>query len=119
MVPHIVPPADAGARTSPWAQVRELDDPKLREIVGHARTLIRLNRDGGQRRTHFALNAGERMLVDERAGLPCHVCATMVESGWHPDEVRKSWFCRTCQNVADVPRLAPVPAVHVRHRDRL
>jgi len=32
--------------------------------------------------------------------------------------VRKSWFCRKCQNVTDVPRLAPVPAMHVRHRDR-
>ncbi|HEY8807666.1 MAG TPA: DNA-formamidopyrimidine glycosylase family protein, partial [Candidatus Limnocylindria bacterium] len=88
-------------RTSPWAQVRDLDDAKLRDLVEHARTLIRLNRDGGPRRTHFALNASERMWVDERAGLPCHVCGTMVESGWHPDEVRKSWFCRTCQNVTD------------------
>jgi endonuclease-8 len=105
-------------RTSPWAQVRDLDDAKLRELVEHARTLIRLNRGGGPRRTHFALNASERMWVDERAGLPCHVCGTMVESGWHPDEVRKSWFCRTCQNVTDVPRPAPVPAMHVRHRDR-
>ena len=105
-------------RTSPWAQVRDLDDAKLRDLVEHARTLIRLNRDGGPRRTHFALNASERMWVDERAGLPCHVCGTMVESGWHPDEVRKSWFCRTCQNVTDVPRPAPVPAMHVRHRDR-
>ena len=107
------------ARTSPWAQVRELDDAKLREIVEHARRLIRLNRAGGQRRTHFGLNARERMWVDERAGLPCHVCGTMVESGWHPDEVRKSWFCRTCQNVTHVPDPAPVPAMPVRHRDRL
>ncbi len=107
------------AHTSPWTQVRDLDAAKLREIVGHARTLIRLNRDGRPRRTHFGLKASERMWVDERAGLPCHVCGTMVESGWHPDEVRKSWFCRSCQNVVDVPKLAPVPAVHVRHRDRL
>jgi endonuclease-8 len=99
------------AKTSPWAQVRELDDDKLREIVGHARKLIRLNRDGGQRRTHFSLNHSELMWVDERAGLPCHVCGTRVEAGWHPDEVRKSWYCPTCQNVkpSDVPRPAPVP----------
>jgi endonuclease-8 len=105
-------------RTSPWAQVRDLDDTTLREIVEHARTLIRLNRDGGPRRTHFGLNASERMWVDERAGLPCHVCGTMVESGWHPDEVRKSWYCRTCQHVTTVSRPAPVPAIHVRHGDR-
>ena len=106
------------ARTSPWAQVRDLDDAKLREIIEQARRLIRLNRDGRDRRTRFGLNARERMWVDERAGLPCHVCGTMVESGWHPDEVRKSWYCRACQNVTTVPRPAPVPAMHVRHRDR-
>jgi endonuclease VIII len=98
-------------QTSPWAQVRDLDDEKLREIVGHARRLIRLNRDGGERRTHFSLNPSELMWVDERAGFPCYVCGTRVESGWHPEEVRKSWYCPTCQNVkpSDVPRPAPVP----------
>ncbi|HEY6958573.1 MAG TPA: DNA-formamidopyrimidine glycosylase family protein [Candidatus Limnocylindria bacterium] len=106
-------------RTSPWKQVRDVDDATLREIIGHARKLIRLNRGGGQRRTHFALNARERMWVDERAGLPCRVCGTMIESGWHPDEVRKSWFCPKCQDVTDVPKRAPVPAFHRPHRDRL
>ncbi|HZP96783.1 MAG TPA: DNA-formamidopyrimidine glycosylase family protein [Candidatus Limnocylindria bacterium] len=107
------------ARTSPWARVRDLDDEKLREVVEHARTLIRLNRDGGQRRTHFGLNARERMWVDERAGLPCHVCGTRIESGWHPEEVRKSWYCPKCQNVTSVARPAPVPSMRVRRRDRL
>jgi hypothetical protein len=66
------------------------------------------------------LNARERMWVDERAGLACHVCGTMVESGWHPgDDVRKSWFCRKCQNVTEVFRLAPVPQMHMPHRERL
>ena len=99
------------ARTSPWAQVRDLEDETLREIIGHARKLIRLNRNGGERRTRFSLDASDRMWVDERAGLPCHVCGARVESGWHPDEVRKSWYCPTCQNVkpSDVPRPAPVP----------
>ena len=106
-------------RTSPWAQVRDLDDAKLVEIVEHARKLIRLNRAGGPRRTHFGLNAGERMWVDERAGLPCHVCGTMVESGWHPDEVRKSWFCPKCQGVTTVSHRVPVPRIHMPHRDRL
>jgi len=110
------------AKTSPWAQVSDLDDATLGAIVDEARTLIRLNRDGGQRRTRFTLDPSDRMWVDERAGLPCHVCGTMVESGWHPDEVRKSWYCPTCQHVkpADVPRPAPVPVMHMPHRrDRL
>jgi endonuclease-8 len=63
-------------RMSPWTQVRDIDDVKLREIVEHARTLIRLNRAGGERRTHFGLDPRVRMWVDERAGLPCHVCGT-------------------------------------------
>ena len=110
------------AKTSPWSSVRDLGDDKLREIVEHARRLIRLNRDGGPRRTRFSLDASESMWVDERAGLPCHVCGTQVVSGWHPDEVRKSWYCPTCQNVkpGDVPLPAPVPAMRTRHRrDRL
>jgi endonuclease-8 len=107
------------ARTSPWTRVHDLDDAKLREIVAHARTLIRRNREGGQRRTRFSLDRRDRMWVDERAGLPCHVCGTMIESGWHPDEVRKSWYCPKCQNVTDVPKRAPIPAFHRPHRDRL
>ena len=107
------------ARVSPWRQVRDLDDDKLREIIGHARKLIRLNRNGGQRRTFFGLNVRERMWVDERAGLPCRVCGTRIESGWHPDEVRKSWYCPKCQDVTFVPKPAPVPAFHRPHRDRL
>ena len=106
-------------RTSPWAKVGDLDDDTLRTIVGHARKLIRLNRDGGERRTRFSLDTGDRMWVDERAGLPCHVCGTRVESGWHPgDDVRKSWYCPTCQHVTDVYRVAPVPRMHMPHRGR-
>jgi endonuclease-8 len=110
------------AKTSPWALVSDLDDAKLREIVAHARKLIRRNREGGPRRTRFGLNAAESMWVDERAGLPCHVCGTVVHQGWHPDEVRKSWYCPKCQNVRpeDVPRPAPVPSAPRPHRrDRL
>ena len=108
------------ARISPWSRVADLDDETLRAILDHARKLIRLNRDGGERRTRFSLDASDRMWVDERSGLACHVCGTMVESGWHPgDDVRKSWFCRSCQRVTYVYRLAPVPAMHMPHRDRL
>lgn len=108
------------SRLSPWTPVRDLDDDELRTVIGHARKLIRLNRNGGQRRTHFGLNARERMWVDERAGLPCLVCGTRVESGWHAGEdVRKSWYCPKCQNVTAAPRPAPLPAFHRPHRQRL
>ena len=107
------------ARVSPWARVRDLDDETLRRIVEHARKLIRLNRNGGERRTRFSLDPADRMWVDERAGLACHVCGSVVKQGWHPgDDVRKSWYCPSCQNVRDdeVYRKAPTPAVHMPHR---
>ncbi|TMB96792.1 MAG: hypothetical protein E6J38_03115 [Chloroflexi bacterium] len=110
------------AKLSPWAPVRDLSDDQLRAVVAQARKLIRLNRSGGERRTRFSLDPSDRMWVDERAGLPCHVCGTRVEHGWHPGEdVRKSWYCPHCQNVKpeDVYRAAPVPAMRMPHRERL
>ena len=107
------------AKISPWAQVRDLSDDQLRTIVGHARKLIRLNRNGGERRTRFSLDRSDRMWVDERAGLACHVCGSVVRQGWHAGEdVRKSWYCPTCQGVRDedVFRPAPTPVVHMPHR---
>src|SRR6267143_1574070 len=93
-------------RVSPWAKVAELDDATLGRLVAQARRLMRLNRGGGGRRTRFALNAAEGMWVDERTGLPCHVCGTPVAWGYHPSEFRKSWYCPLCQNVAWAPTTA-------------
>jgi endonuclease-8 len=90
-------------RVSPWAKVADLDDATLRRLVAQARKLMRLNRGGGERRTRFALNAAEGMWVDERTGLPCHVCGTAVAWGYHRDEFRKSWYCPRCQAVEWAP----------------
>ncbi len=84
---------------SPWARVADLDEGALRRIVERARALMRRNLDGGPRRTHFSLDRRERMWVDERTGRPCRVCGTPIAWGWHPDEVRKSWYCPGCQPV--------------------
>jgi len=46
------------------------------------------------------------MWVDERPGLPCHVCGTPVAWGYHPNEFRKSWYCPQCQNVTWAPTTA-------------
>ena len=90
-------------RVSPWAKVAHLDDATLHRLVAQARKLMRLNRAGGERRTRFALNAAEGMWVDERTGLPCHVCGTRIAWGYHPSEFRKSWYCPRCQNVTWAP----------------
>jgi len=86
-------------RVSPWARVADLDDDTLRRLVGRARALMRRNLDGRPRRTHFSLDPRELMWVDERTGRPCRVCGTPIVWGWHPDEVRKSWYCPSCQSV--------------------
>jgi endonuclease-8 len=93
-------------RVSPWARVADLDDAALGRLVAQARKLMRLNRGGGARRTRFALNAAEGLWVDERTGLPCHVCGTPVAWGYHPSEFRKSWYCPNCQNVEWAPTTA-------------
>jgi endonuclease VIII len=111
------------AKTNPWALVSDLDDAKLREIVDIARKLMLRNLKGGARRTRFSLDPSESVWVMERGGLPCHVCGTIVEQGWHPGEdVRKSWYCPKCQNVdrAKLARPAPTPTMPMSHpRDRL
>ncbi len=93
-------------RVSPWAKVADLDDATIHRVVARARTLMRLNRRGGERRTRFALNPAEAMWVAERSGLPCHVCHTPVAWGYHPGEFRKSWYCPRCQSVAWAPTTA-------------
>ena len=83
----------------PWTKVGDLDDATLEKILVSARDLMRRNRDGGPRRTRFALDARQRGWVQERTGQPCYVCGTPIERGYHPDETRKSWYCPSCQTI--------------------
>lgn len=94
-------------RVSPWAQVADLEESVIRALVARCRDLMLLNRRGRRRRTYFSLDPNELLWVDERTGLPCRVCGTPIEWGWHPEEVRKSWYCPSCQGVtrdALIPR---------------
>jgi len=85
------------ARIWPWTKVADLDDAALRRILGVARELLRRNRDGGPRRTRFALDRRQLVWVQERTGKPCYECRTPIERGYHPGEFRKSWYCPSCQ----------------------
>jgi formamidopyrimidine-DNA glycosylase len=38
--------------------------------------------------------------VQERSGLPCYVCGSPIERGYHPNEFRRSWYCPTCQKAS-------------------
>src|SRR3989442_944326 len=65
-------------RVSPWARVGDLEDPTLLRILDVARDLMRRNREGGPRRTRFALNPRELVWVQERTGLPFYACGTAI-----------------------------------------
>jgi len=86
-------------RTSPWTKVADLEEDDLRRILDVSRDLMRRNRDGGPRRTRFVLDRRQMVWVQERTRLPCYECGTPIESGTHPGEFRKSWYCPRCQNV--------------------
>jgi endonuclease VIII len=85
------------ARIWPWTPVADLDDTTLRRILDVARDLLRRNRDGGPRRTRFALDRRQLVWVQERTGRPCYECGTPVAWGNHPGEFRRSYHCPTCQ----------------------
>ncbi|TME28816.1 MAG: hypothetical protein E6I64_02175 [Chloroflexi bacterium] len=88
------------ARMWPWTTVATIDDGRLRHVLAVARELLRRNRDGGPRRTRFALDRRQLVWVQERTGRPCYECGTPIERGYHPGEFRKSWYCPSCQPVS-------------------
>jgi len=88
------------ARMWPWTTVAAIDDGRLRHVLAVARELLRRNRDGGPRRTRFALDRHQLVWVQERTGRPCYECGTPIERGYHPGEFRKSWYCPSCQPVS-------------------
>ena len=91
------------ARVSPWTRVADMDDATLCRALEIARDLLRRNRDGGPRRTRFALDRRQLVWVQERTGKPCYECGTPISWGYHPGEFRKSWYCPSCQRVAERP----------------
>jgi endonuclease-8 len=87
------------ARVWPWTKVADLDGATLTGILEIGRDLLRRNREGGPRRTRFALDARQLVWVQERTGQPCYECGTPIDRGYHPNEFRKSWFCPSCQTI--------------------
>ena len=88
------------ARMWPWTKVADLDDATLRRVLAVSRDLLRRNRDGGPRRTRFALDRRQLVWVQERTGRPCYECGAPIEWGYHPNEFRRSWYCPTCQHAS-------------------
>ena len=86
------------ARVWPWTRIADMDDHALRRVLDVARDLLRRNRDGGPRRTRFALDRRQLVWVQERTGKPCYECGTPIAWGNHPGEFRRSYYCPSCQS---------------------
>lgn len=71
------------AGVSPWARLAELDDQRLKSILGLASDLMR----GGRR----------PRAVYGRSGLPCRRCSATIRSRPQGDHARTAYWCPGCQ----------------------
>ena len=92
----------------PWTRVADLDDDSLRHVLDVARDLLRRNREGGPRRTRFALDRRQLVWVQERTGKPCYECGAPIAWGNHPGEFRRSYYCPGCQRQVERSVLSPL-----------
>jgi endonuclease VIII len=82
---------------SPWTPVGEVRD--LAGLLGTARRLLELNKDGPAQVTTGDRRPGRSHWVFERAGRPCRRCAAPIASarqGRAPEE-RITYWCAGCQ----------------------
>ena len=96
------------SRVWPWTRVADLDDDSLRHVLDVARDLLRRNREGGPRRTRFALDRRQLVWVQERTGKPCYECGAPIAWGNHPGEFRRSYYCPGCQRQVERSVLSPL-----------
>jgi endonuclease-8 len=76
------------ARVSPWAEVRDLEDVALRDLVERARAMLREGAATGRRPRR----------VHRRAGRPCPRCGTRVRvERQGRDLPRLTFWCPACQ----------------------
>jgi endonuclease VIII len=94
-------------RVSPFAPVADVSDDRLAAMASTARRLLRANvadtapgvivTYAGLRRTTGRANPADRLWVYGRAGEPCRVCATPIQSRKHGADARTTYWCPRCQ----------------------
>jgi endonuclease-8 len=84
-------------RRSPFARVCDLSEAALAGIVDQCHRMLQLNREHGNRRTHFALDERERLWVYGRSGEPCRVCGEMIRMQRQGLDGRSTYYCPRCQ----------------------
>ncbi|HAF10421.1 MAG TPA: DNA lyase [Chloroflexi bacterium] len=85
-------------RISPFAEVHELSDDGLRELIVESRDQLRANRTGAwPRTTRLDARRGEELWVYDRAGKPCRVCGSTIALRRQGDAGRATYYCPSCQ----------------------
>jgi endonuclease VIII len=86
-------------RVSPFINAGDLDDETLVGLLEESHRLLRLNTDGGSRRTMFGLNQRARLWVYGRSGEPCRVCGARILMRRQGLDARSTYYCPQCQAV--------------------
>ncbi len=89
-------------RVDPFVTIHGLDDAVLDRLIATARRLMLANVANVERRTTEDRRAagGQRLWVYRRVGRPCRRCGTRIEATRHGELPRATYWCPTCQVVA-------------------
>jgi endonuclease VIII len=83
-------------RHHPWTGVGSLDDSARRRLIITAQTLMQANLGGAEIGRDFGRGPNEPN-VYRRAGRPCFVCGTAIESEVQGGQARRAYWCPSCQ----------------------
>jgi endonuclease-8 len=87
--------------TSPFAPAARLADERLTALYARARALMRMNVGPGKRMTRTGPRgdraADERYHVYGRTRRPCPRCRTPLVSAMQGEQLRRTYYCPTCQ----------------------
>ena len=84
------------AEVSPWRRLRDVPEPDRRRALESAAELMRASLDGARRGGHQ---------VYRRVGRPCPRCGARVRSWGQGDDNRMTYWCPSCQEGDDPPRV--------------
>jgi endonuclease VIII len=85
-------------RHHPWTTVSSLDDAARRRLITTAQTLMQANLGGEDREIGRDFGRGpNEPNVYRRAGRPCFVCGSAIESEVQGTQARRAYWCPTCQ----------------------
>jgi endonuclease VIII len=83
-------------RHHPWTMAGSLDEAARRRLILTAQTLMQANLGGAEIGRDFGRGANEPN-VYRRAGRPCFVCGTAIESEVQGGQARRAYWCPSCQ----------------------